>query len=755
MPRFFLLFLIFLAPSFTAGQICPSATSEEFLHGNEIKATITANGSLFNQGNGGDGSFMVPYSGPGSPSTIFTSGLWMGGIDPGGNLKLSAITYTGSGDGFAGGQYDPLTGVDSEICENWDKVFSVKNYEIFAHLDDFNADQVVDHPIAAIYGWPGRGNPHFADIQGFEIPDLSYGLAPFFDQDGDGVYNPDFGDYPYIPQSESIPSQMTFSIYNDVAAGNDLGALPLGMEVHLTTWSFYCQNEDPLNRAIFTSHKFIYKAVEPVDSLRIGFFIDADLGCYTDDYIGTAPDLNTVYVYNQDNVDGEIGNACPGGITTYGENAPVQAITPLNHPLDKTIAFNNASLNNPPPGTSDPFNPVEFYRYLNGQWRDGTPLTSGGDGYDPLGTPTDFIFPDNPNDPGGWSMYNEDPASYDRRIVYSFDFGLMQPGQIEVIDQAWVYVRTPGLSHIENVNEMELVIPEIQANYDASFQNACVLNPVCTVDCVWPGDTNNDGIANHEDLLPIGVAHQFTGPERNGLLYWAPWTASNWMEDLPTGSNFKHIDADADGAILAEDIELIENHYNLVTPWYEAAAASYPIGPELYWEPIGPTTSLDDLEPGDNFFINLKINPVPELYGIAFTIEVDDDYLENITALGLGDCDGACWTILPWSTGILNDGKRELDVAVSQKDGSLQLSDHFGVNLIGKINTEFPDPLPSNSTSIRLRNIVAVDAQGNLLDIGATEPILTIPSIVVNGTQELEKASMSIYPNPVTEALII
>jgi hypothetical protein len=50
--------------------------------------------------------------------------------------------------------------------------------------------------------WPGKGNPYLA-AQGYDVSGV---LAPFYDADGDGVYDPAHGDYPSIMQSGLNPS---------------------------------------------------------------------------------------------------------------------------------------------------------------------------------------------------------------------------------------------------------------------------------------------------------------------------------------------------------------------------------------------------------------------------------------------------------------------------------------------------------------------------------------------------------------------
>ena len=73
---------------------------------------------------------------------------------------------------------------------------------------------------------------------------------------------------------------------------------------------------------------------------------------------------------------------------------------------------------NPLPGMTDPSTATEFYNYLTGRWRDGTPFTFGGSGYEPGSRRnTNFAFPDAPNNPAGWSMCSANLPCGDRRTI--------------------------------------------------------------------------------------------------------------------------------------------------------------------------------------------------------------------------------------------------------------------------------------------------------------------------------------------------
>jgi hypothetical protein len=108
--------------------------------------------------------------------------------------------------------------------------------------------------------------------------------------------------------------------------------------------------------------------------------MDPDLGCYTDDYIGSSPAYQGFMVYNMDSLDGENGFNCQNGVIPYEQGPPVLSGSFLNAQMSSFMYYHNSSINGWPPGMLEPNAgaPIEFYRLLTGSWIDGTPLTIGG-----------------------------------------------------------------------------------------------------------------------------------------------------------------------------------------------------------------------------------------------------------------------------------------------------------------------------------------------------------------------------------------
>ena len=455
---------------------CTSPTALVKLEGNNISAMMTNGGDLFWDGFGAQ--FIAPAQDSVEVATIFATGLWLGGLDPGGNLKVAAQTYgryLGTTD-YIAGPLQPNMGLPyDQACLQFDKIWTVNRQTIIDHLNDWNDNGIIDAPNDAIYSWPGKGNAHFESYNAFSWPTGSNASAPFWDIDGDGIYEPESGEYPHYSSIADglIPEMMTWSIFNDVVTHTQSNGEALQTEIQLLSWNFNCSDNEILNNTIFTAHKISNHSIENINDLKVSFWVDFDLGCFTDDYVGSSPNRNAFFVYNRDSIDG-LGNTsqCDAGVNAYGDHPPVQSIVFLNQSLDYMTHYDNAL--DGVPTTASPGSPSEFFNYMSGKWRDGTPMIEGGYGYDPNGgIAINHAFPGDPNNPDEWSMYSNSLSSRDQVVVASHDAGLLQPGASVTLESAYTFHREDGAGHLENVTKMYSDIDALQAMYDNQFEGVC------------------------------------------------------------------------------------------------------------------------------------------------------------------------------------------------------------------------------------------------------------------------------------------
>ncbi len=420
------LFMNVIFASVSSAQ-CSVPSAKETLNINEVSALILNGGDL--HWDFSSAGYEVP-KGSGKKS-IFASALWMGGIDAGGNLHTSAMTYRQQGIDFWPGPLDTNdASADATASAQYNKIWKLNRYKIEEFKYEWNLGNVQNGsytPDANILSWPGNG-------------DLSKGqaryLAPFVDVNNNTIYDPLIGgDYPIIKGD-----QMLYWIFNDnCGTHTETGGLPFGVEIHASAYAYTCSqlpdSLQVLNYSTFYHYEIINRSSFQYDSVYIGYWQDADLGCYTDDFMGCNPQDNYGYVYNSDSND-EIACLSPG----YGSHPPILSTVMLKTPAQDLMSsfktYNN--LNGTPNG--NPASPAHYYNYLSGKWGDGTPMTYGGYGYG--GTvPTTYMFPDFPYSSTGWSEVTAGNIPYDRRSLMSSGSFTMLPGATIDFDFAIAWSR--------------------------------------------------------------------------------------------------------------------------------------------------------------------------------------------------------------------------------------------------------------------------------------------------------------------------
>lgn len=439
---------------------CAPATAKTEIKVNNVRAMLQNGGDVWWDRT--DGRYYVPnVSGIGAKpvSSIYAAAVWIGGKDEAGNLKLAAKTYGKDRSDFWPGPLDDVSGQISKTeCKNWDRFFEVSRDEVDESRRRYEESITLGIPYSeseipsGVLNWPAKGNPFFRKNNKWELPSTTANLAPFFDNptNPDGLYNPLDGDYPIIEvrgiggqcykdieyqANPAVADQMIFWIYNDNAGAHaESGGIPIQMEVQVQAFAF--STGDALNDMTFMRYKLVNRAPVPITECYFGWWVDADLGCPYDDYVGCDTTRSLVYYYNQDAEDGNNGTICNSGgstINTYKDKIPIVGIDYFEGPTkpvegqteDIDIGMTAFMYYNNSPGdnTRDPNvgAPEEFYNLLRAYWVNGRPLVKGGNGYAATGgVPTNYAFPSDPNQSTGWSMCNTDGfQGQDRRTIQS------------------------------------------------------------------------------------------------------------------------------------------------------------------------------------------------------------------------------------------------------------------------------------------------------------------------------------------------
>jgi hypothetical protein len=512
---------------------CAPANSSAYLEFNNVKTIIHSGGNMWQIAGQNLSQYEVP-KGSGIMS-LFTSALWLGGVDINGQLKLAAVRYRDGQDYWTG----PLTTAgDAEItpetCSKYDQHFVITQDEVrefdawyeagvqdAANGTSLQADQFPEYEIPqAILDWPAHGEPALGQ---------DYYLAPFYDRNEDGTYNPQDGDYPWYDIKKELDCSVdrTVTLYGDQTIwwvmndkGNihtETGGDPLGMEIRCQAFAF--ATNDEVNNMTFYNYELVNRSTQTLYDTYFGVFIDAALGDPFDDYVGCDVSRGLAYCYNGNSYDAD-----NGGWKGYGANPPAAGIdffegpyldndnedNPLveNYLLAKGengipysglgIGFGDGIIDNERIGMSkflyynnggggaqtDPQTAQEYYNYLTGFWKDGTHFIYGGNGHpsdpnsDP-GTEANYMFPGD-TDPIGWGTggipqvnWTEQTAGnlpFDRRFAQSAGPFVLKPGAVNNITYGIVWARSNAGDPFASVVEVKKADDKAQALFDNCFK---------------------------------------------------------------------------------------------------------------------------------------------------------------------------------------------------------------------------------------------------------------------------------------------
>lgn len=434
-----LLSLFFVAGTLTAQARqtdCANPTAAADLNINAVRARITNSGNLWNDS--GAGAYEVTAN-DASPNlnpvaAIYTGSLWIGGVDPGGGLKVAAQQYETNRFDFYPG---PLTDegiTEADQCVQWDRLFPILQEDVRNFISDYDAQNppVAGQIIANIAGWPGKGNPLFEAVNGFPLPNDTEEYAPFQDVNEDGIYNPLDGDYPLFCGDQAI-----WCIFNDAGGPHASSNTPAAVqaEIHLLAYAF-AANDSLLHRTTFYDYKIINRGQENVMDFYAGHWIDSDLGCFQNDLNNSSPENNLFYVYNDTSVEPEICD----GVAGYGNTSPVNIFQVVRSTaataqveggplMSSFVSTYNQGVGGPLPAVAQqPATAVEYYNQLTGLWPNGTPQTRGGVGYETGGEATRFAFDGGMVNDEPWQHCTSASGATDTRQTYSTGPYNLAPG---------------------------------------------------------------------------------------------------------------------------------------------------------------------------------------------------------------------------------------------------------------------------------------------------------------------------------------
>ncbi len=491
---------------------CAPATAATELKLNNVRALIQSGGDMWWDFE--TAQYEVPKGS--DQHSIFAGSLWMGGVDVNEQLKLAALRFRQGNDYWTG----PLTvdgdaSVDPQTCKKYDQHFPINRGAVQKHkFCTSNPSECPNYEIPeTIKNWPAHG-----DVS----KNQDFFLAPFKDDNDNGFYDPENGDYPWYDLEGEIDckTDRTVTLFGDKTLWwvfNDKGNVhtesqgdPIGMEVKAQAFAF--STNDAVNNMTFYNYELINRGTQTLNETYFAQWVDADLGCFNDDYVGCDVGRGLGYAFNGDNFD----ENCQGN-KGYGSNPPAVGVDFFEGPYqdstgkdNKTgigpnqaldgngIGYGDGIIDNERFGMRhfffhnncqsgprcDPQIATEYYNMMSGFWLDGTRMVYGGNGHvgDPDATDleADFMFPGS-SDPKNWGTGGEDPGfpwtevsagnqPGDRRFLQSAGPFTLKPGDVNNITVGVVWARAASGDAQASVQSLKVADEKAQSLFDNCFE---------------------------------------------------------------------------------------------------------------------------------------------------------------------------------------------------------------------------------------------------------------------------------------------
>jgi hypothetical protein len=274
---------------------------------------------------------------------------------------------------------------------------------------------------------------------------------------------------------------------------------------------------------------------------------------------------------------------------------------------------------------------------------------------------------------------------------------------------------------------------------------------------VWPGDANDDAVADNNDILDIGIANGATGTTRaNATLNWIGQPSMPWGQTLLSGTDYKWVDCNGDGTIDLNDTTAVVQNFGFThnnrsgIPVYNATLPDLAI--TMYQDSLAANAA-------GSLSVSLGSVSVPasNVYGLSFTLNFDP---AQIDAASFGMNETGTWMGTPGTNlmGVVlhqGTGTGSVEIAITRYN-------HTNVNGNGAIaNLGFMTTNALNASGntqnviFSISNVTVISANETTQQVNAVnDSVVVADPSVLNGISVFENASaISAFPNPFDESV--
>lgn len=270
----------------------------------------------------------------------------------------------------------------------------------------------------------------------------------------------------------------------------------------------------------------------------------------------------------------------------------------------------------------------------------------------------------------------------------------------------------------------------------------------CANNCVWPGDTNRDGVVNMLDLFAVGNNMGAYGAAREvpNQTSWYPHQATNWGTVQGSTVDLKNADVNGDGVISEADADAIFDNYNknsAITPTLLAEDSEVEI--QL-------VSSASAARAGDIIEMSVMVGtagkPAYATKGLSFGVSYNANQIkENSVSMNFGTFNWISrYDARLTLSKVVERGR--IDAGLVRSRG-LSTSGH---GEIGKVRGVVEDDLhgfrlgDKPTLRFHLESPTMVGENGQIIKLKAQD--LVIPLSIGTKTEPLKQDDLVMYPNP-------
>jgi hypothetical protein len=306
-------------------------------------------------------------------------------------------------------------------------------------------------------------------------------------------------------------------------------------------------------------------------------------------------------------------------------------------------------------------------------------------------------------------------------------------------------------------------LPAGSYTVDVTDINGCVVSPTVIVDdsCdfVWPGDADDDAVADNNDILAIGIANSATGTSRlNATLNWIGQPSAAWGQTLANGTDYKWVDCNGDGVIDPADTNAVIQNFGFTHNNREGGIPVYNSSLPDLAVTMGQTMLASNSQGTLTVAFGSSVVPVANFYGLAFTLNFDPTQIDAST---FSMNENGTWMGIPGNDlmGVVMNagtGTGQVQVALTRLDH--QNSGGFGTiaNMAFMTTGDLVGTGTMQNVNFTISDVTVIDANETQQTVNMIGDSVLVADPVITGIIATDNVQqLSAYPNPFSESVQI